>query len=59
MEPNRYESFVRCAERVTRVGLQWVFTVREIRALLGEAGFAVLDLLRALDRARFEVARPT
>ncbi|MSR48027.1 MAG: class I SAM-dependent methyltransferase [Planctomycetes bacterium] len=51
LEQNRYlfeqgcvetsYTFARGAERVTRKGWQWVFTLREVRAALADAGFVV------------------
>ena len=58
LEENRYHAeescvettytFVRGAETHTRTGLHWVYTVRELRNLLEEAGLAVRSLHRSL-----------
>jgi len=64
LEENRYHAvegcyettytFVRGGETVTRTGLHWVYTLREIRALLADAGLVAEDPLGSLDGAPFQ-----
>jgi cyclopropane fatty-acyl-phospholipid synthase-like methyltransferase len=68
LEENRYHAaescvetiytFVRGGETVTRAGLHWVYTVREIRDLLAEAGLVVKDVLGSLSGEAFQVGCP-
>jgi SAM-dependent methyltransferase len=51
-------SFLRDGKTETRTGLHWVFTIREIRALLREAGFEPLALFSSTDREPFVVGSP-
>lgn len=65
LEENRYQlaesciettyTFVRRGETVTRTGLQWVYTLRELRALLSQEGLRVESMYRGVDRAPFEL----
>ncbi|HEV8702193.1 MAG TPA: class I SAM-dependent methyltransferase [Candidatus Polarisedimenticolia bacterium] len=64
LEENRYHAvdgclettytFVRRGETHTRTGLHWVYTLREIRALLSEAGLIAEDPVSSLDGAPFQ-----
>ena len=64
LEENRYHAaegcyettytFVRGSETLTRTGLHWVYTLREIRALLAEAGLVAEDPISSLDGAPFQ-----
>ena len=68
LEENRYDpiesrletiyTFVRDGHSHTKKGLHWVYTVREIRQMLSEAGLTARDLYRSLDLAPFEVGSP-
>jgi SAM-dependent methyltransferase len=68
LEENRYRAaescvetmytFVRGGETHTRTGLHWVYTLREIRGLLAEAGLVTRDLCRSLEGEPFEVGSP-
>ncbi len=42
-------------ETVTRTGYQWVFTLREILALLDGAGFTMLRILGSIEETPFEL----
>ena len=63
LEENRYHvdegcvetvyTFVRDGTTERRTGLQWVFTVRELRAFFDEAGFAVKETFQSLQREPF------
>lgn len=65
LEENRYHiaegcyetvyTFVRGGETETRSGFHWVFTVREIRSMLAEAGLTVTEMYRSLDCEPFQV----
>ena len=65
LEENRYllaescvettYTLVRGEERVTRKGWQWLFTLREVVALLSRAGFAVEALLRSTAGEPFRI----
>jgi len=65
LEHNRYDlaesciettyTFVRDGVAETRTGLQWVFTVAEVRAMLTDAGFAVRSLHRSCEGEPFEL----
>ncbi|HZM00923.1 MAG TPA: class I SAM-dependent methyltransferase [Planctomycetota bacterium] len=65
LEHNRYDpvesciettyTFVRDGASETRTGLQWVFTVAEVRAMLAEAGFAVLSQHGSCEGRPFEL----
>lgn len=66
VEENRYDAassvlettyaFVRGSERRTRVGLQWVHTLRETKELLREAGLEVEHAWSSFDGTPFRVA---
>lgn len=68
LEENRYDAVESCVETTytfvrdgkshVKKGLQWVFTVREVRRMLQEAGLRVLSLHRSLDGDPFEVGSP-
>lgn len=68
LEENRYHAaescietiytFVRGGETRTQPGLHWVYTIREIRHLLAEAGLVVKDVLGSLDGEAFQVGSP-
>lgn len=51
-------TFVRDGEAVTRTGWQWVYTVREMRRFLSDAGLQTESLLKSLDGEPFEVGSP-
>ena len=65
LEENRYHlsescietvyTFVRGGERVVRTGLQWVYTLRELRALLAAEGLIVEAMYRGADRSPYEL----
>ena len=65
LEHNRYDPVESCIETTytfirdgvseTRTGLQWVFTVGEVRALLAEAGFTVQGLYGSCEGRPFEL----
>jgi SAM-dependent methyltransferase len=67
-EENRYRAgesciettytFTRGAESVTRTGLQWVFTLREIRDLLQNAGLPVVAWYGGVGREAFTLGTP-
>jgi len=68
LEENRYDAAESCIETTytflregsteTRTGLQWVYTVAEVRAMLHEAGFAVRSLSRSCSGEPFELGAP-
>lgn len=68
LEENRYQlaesciettyTFVRHGETITRTGLQWVYTLRELRALLDREGLRVEAMHQGVDRAPFELGSP-
>ena len=68
LEENRYHvaesciettyTFVRDGETKTQKGLHWVYTVREVREFLREAGLQTQDLFGSLDGDRYEVGSP-
>ncbi|HEU5180516.1 MAG TPA: class I SAM-dependent methyltransferase [Candidatus Polarisedimenticolia bacterium] len=68
LEENRYllaesciettYTFVRRGETIVRTGLQWVYTLRELRALLGGEGLRVESIYRGVDRVPFELSAP-
>lgn len=68
LESNRYipaescvettYTFIRDGKTDTRVGLQWVFTLREIRVMLDEAGLTTLSLLGSHDGAPYQAGSP-
>jgi SAM-dependent methyltransferase len=68
LEENRYEvqescvettyTFVENGKRLTRTGLQWVYTVRELRRLLEEAGLHPEHLYRSFAGEPFAVGSP-
>lgn len=68
LEENRYHAaegclettytFVRGGERLTRTGLHWIYTIREIRSLLAEAGLAAEAQCSNLDGAPFRAGLP-
>jgi hypothetical protein len=47
-------TFVHEGRTETRVWWHWIYTVAEVRRLLGDAGLVVLDLYAAVDRKPFE-----
>lgn len=65
LEENRYHvadsciettyTFVRDGRAQTQTGLHWVYTLREIRQFLREAGLETQDLFRSLDGDPYEV----
>jgi hypothetical protein len=65
LEENRYHvaesciettyMFVRDGRAQTQTGLHWVYTVREIRQLLREAGLEGQDLYGSLDADPYEL----
>ena len=68
LEHNRYDvaesciettyTFLRDGQSETRTGLQWVYTVAEVQAMLREAGFAVRATYRSCDGQAFELGSP-
>lgn len=68
LEENRYHvaescvettyTFLRGGETHVRTGIHWVYTVREIRAMLAEAGLVVKEQLGSLTRDPFQVGSP-
>ena len=48
-------TFVRDGRTQTKTGLQWVYTLREIRHFLNEAGLETQEMLRSLDGQPIEV----
>lgn len=68
LEENRYHAaescyettytFVRGGKTETRVGRHWVFTIREIRAMLVEAGLVVHDLFGSIEGEPYHVGSP-
>ena len=68
LEKNRYHAaegclettytFVRGGEIQTRTGLHWVYTLREIRSLLANAGLIPGDQFGSLDGAPFRAGSP-
>jgi cyclopropane fatty-acyl-phospholipid synthase-like methyltransferase len=68
LEENRYHAaescvetiytFVRGGETITRTGLHWVYTIREMRDLLAGAGLVVKDVLGSLEGEAFQVGSP-
>ncbi|MFN2399929.1 MAG: methyltransferase domain-containing protein [Gemmatimonadaceae bacterium] len=68
LEENRYElaesciettyTFVRDGKSQVQTGLHWVYTLREIRQLLEEAGLETEEVLRSLDGVPFEIGSP-
>jgi SAM-dependent methyltransferase len=68
LEENRYHlsegciettyTFVRGGETVTRTGLHWVYTLREIRSLLAEAGLVVERISSSLEDDPFRLGSP-
>jgi SAM-dependent methyltransferase len=68
LENNRYHiaesciettyTFVRDGSVETRSGFHWVYTVREIRTMLDEAGFTVLSMYKSIDCQPFELGAP-
>jgi SAM-dependent methyltransferase len=67
-EENRYHAaescietiytFARGADRSSRTGFQWVFTIREIRGHLEGAGLQTLGLYRSLEGEPFQLGSP-
>jgi len=65
LEENRYDvhrslvettyTFIRGAEQVTRKGVQWVHTVRDVLQSLAEAGFETKEVLGSADGTPFAV----
>jgi SAM-dependent methyltransferase len=51
-------TFVREGETVTRIGWQWVYTIREIRRFLSDAGLHTENLFRSVDGEPFEMGSP-
>jgi SAM-dependent methyltransferase len=68
VEDNRYDADAGCIETVytlsrgdetvTRTGLQWVFTLREIREMFRDAGLEPVATYASLDRAPFALGAP-
>lgn len=68
LEENRYlpeqscmqttYTFIRKGEATTRTGLHWVYTAREFRGLVEEAGFGVEGWYGSLNGDRFDVGTP-
>ena len=68
LEENRYDvaesciettyTFVRDGEATTQKGLHWVYTVREVREFLREAGFETQDLFGSAAGNRYQVGSP-
>jgi cyclopropane fatty-acyl-phospholipid synthase-like methyltransferase len=68
LEENRYlveescvetvYTFVRNGTRERRVGLQWIYTVREIRSLLEEEGLTTLHCYGSLQRDAYALRSP-
>jgi cyclopropane fatty-acyl-phospholipid synthase-like methyltransferase len=68
LEENRYHAaegcletiytFVRGGERLTRTGLHWIYTLREIRSLLAEAGLVAEEQYSNLDGVPFRAGLP-
>ena len=68
LEENRYHAaegclettytFVRGGERLTRTGLHWIYTLREIRSILAEAGLVAEEQYSDLDGAPFRAGLP-
>ena len=68
LEENRYlplesvyettYTFVRGGETHVRTGLHWVYTVRELRSLLGDAGLAPAEVYSTLDGEPFRAGCP-
>lgn len=65
LEENRYDvrrslvettyTFIRGAEQITRKGVQWVHTVRDVLQSLAEAGFETKEVLGSADGTPFAV----
>ncbi|HZE87921.1 MAG TPA: methyltransferase domain-containing protein [Verrucomicrobiae bacterium] len=51
-------TFLRGGERTVRTGLQWVFTLREIRAMFDEAGLDVEETLGSIAGEPFAIGSP-
>jgi len=68
LEENRYHmdegcletvyTFIRDGKSCTQSGFHWVYTVREVRQFMHEAGLEVRELLKSLDGEPFEVGSP-
>ena len=68
LESNRYDVAESCIETTfiflrngsadTRIGYQWVYTVREIRQMLDEAGLKTVSLFQSLDRRPYDLGSP-
>ncbi len=68
LESNRYDvaesciettyTFIRNGSRETRTGVQWVYTVGEVRSMLERAGLTILRLLKSCDGQPFELGAP-
>jgi len=68
LEENHYDTaesciettytFLRGSEAHTQKGLQWVYTARELRDVLEEAGLTTLNLYGSPEGAAFEVGSP-
>ena len=63
LEENRYDAengyvetiytFIRGGESVSRTGIHWVYTIREVRLMLNEAGFDTLALYSSITGEEF------
>ena len=68
LEENRYDAaesciettytFVRNGRAHKQTGLHWVYTLRETRQFLREAGLETQDVFRSLDGDPYEVGSP-
>lgn len=68
LEENRYHleescvetiyTFVRKGETTVRSGVQWIYTLRELRGLLAQEGLRVEAVYQGVDRAPFALAAP-
>lgn len=51
-------TFVRAGQTQTQTGLHWVYTIREVRQFLREAGLESQELLKSLEGEPYEVGSP-
>ncbi|HET6892241.1 MAG TPA: class I SAM-dependent methyltransferase, partial [Pyrinomonadaceae bacterium] len=51
-------TFVRDGQAQTQTGLHWVYTIREVRQFLREAGLEPRELLKSLEGEPYEVGSP-
>jgi hypothetical protein len=68
LESNRYDAAASCIETTytfvrdgvteTRIGCQWVYTAGEVRAMLEQAGFAVVAAHGGVDGSPFALGAP-